>query len=79
MREVRSLRLDVREIRAGEVGVRGEGALDLAVDLRAGQVAVRLWSAVSSDWSNDPGIGWSFQLYSMKLMIEAWSLRLWST
>ena len=32
-----------------------------------------------SAWSNEPGIDGRFQLYSMKLTIEAWSLRLWST
>src|SRR5579862_9354629 len=30
-------------------------------------------------WSKEPGIAGRPQLYSMKLMIEDWSLRLWST
>ena len=36
-------------------------------------------SSERSDWSNEPVIAGRPQLYSMKLMIEAWSLRLWST
>lgn len=37
------------------------------------------WSALSSARSKDPGIPGRRQLYSTKLMIEVWSLRLWST
>ena len=37
------------------------------------------WSSGSRIRSNDPAIPGRCQLYSTKLMIEDWSLRLWST